>query len=108
MNHATRRRVGASLVLSCLVLPAAALAGPADYVDSPAVEEGEREIDFKAGTEKNREPHSEQPHKVGPALFGQFRLGGRQVIKYNDDAVLAGLTDAAPRHTLRLQAEYEF
>jgi hypothetical protein len=29
------------------------------------------------------------------------------VIKYNA-AVLVGLTDAAPRHTLRLQAEYEF
>ena len=250
MNHATRWRVGASLALSCLVLPAAALAGPSDYVHMPTVEEGEREIDFKAGTEKNRdgtresaysigfglgvnawwftelyakwhkqpdmkndfdawewenrfqltetgkypvdlgflleverpkdrsegyeikwgplfqtefgpkvqanlnlliekhvradnagkaelgyewqlkyrwrpefefgaqgfgdvgpwdhwEPHSEQPHKAGPALFGQFRLGGRQVIKYNA-AVLVGLTDAAPRHTLRLQAEYEF
>jgi hypothetical protein len=250
MNHATRWRVGASLALSCLVLPAAALAGPADYVHTPTVEEGEREIEFKSGTAKNRdgsreseyalsfglgvnswwatelvakwhkepdmkhdfdawewenkfqltetgrypvdlgllleierpkdhsegyeykwgplmqtefgskvqanlnvliekhiraenagkaelgyewqlkyrwrpelefgaqgfgdvgpwdhwEPHAEQPHKAGPALFGQFHLAGRQAIKYNA-AVLVGLTDAAPRHTLRLQTEYEF
>jgi hypothetical protein len=250
MNHATRWRVGASLALSCLVLPAASIAGPSDYVHTPIVEEGEREIDFKAGTEKSRdgtgelaysigfglgvnswwftevyakwhkepdmkhdfdawewenrfqftptgkypvdvgflleierphdrsegyeykwgplfqsdlgtqvqanlnllvekhirtenggkaelgyewqvkyrwrpqfqfgaqgfgdvgawdhwEPVSEQPHKAGPALFGQFRAGTKQVIKYNA-AVLFGLTDAAPRQTLRLQAEYEF
>ena len=28
--------------------------------------------------------------------------------EYRSAAVLVGLTDAAPRHTLRLQAEYEF
>ncbi|MBE7940692.1 hypothetical protein IM725_08930 [Ramlibacter aquaticus] len=32
-----------------------AFAGPADYVYSPIVEEGEREIDFKAGTAKLRD-----------------------------------------------------
>ena len=35
-----------------LGLPAFAQAGPADYVNTPNVEYGEREIDFKYGTEK--------------------------------------------------------
>jgi len=251
MTNAIRWRIGAALALGCLVLPAASIAGASDYVHEPTVEYGEREIDFKAGTVKNRdgtraseysigfgwgatpwwftelyakwqkhpderhgfdawewenkfqltetgkypvdvgflleierpkdrsegyeykwgpllqtefgggrmqanlnlliekhiraenagkaelgyewqmkyrwrpelefgaqgfgdvgpwdhwEPHSEQPHKAGPAVFGKFRLGNRQVVKYNA-GVLFGLTDAAPRHTLRLQAEYEF
>jgi hypothetical protein len=50
---------------------------------------------------------SEQPHIAGPAIFGKFRLGTKQVIKYNA-AVLFGLTHAAPRNTFRLQTEYEF
>ena len=37
-----------------LGLPIVALAGPSDYVYEPAVEYGEREIDFKAGTAKLR------------------------------------------------------
>lgn len=53
------------------------------------------------------EPHSEQPHIAGPALFGKVRVGQKQVIKYNA-GLLFGMTDASPRHTLRLQAEYEF
>jgi hypothetical protein len=53
------------------------------------------------------EPRSEQPHTAGPALFGKVRLGPKQAIKYNA-ALLFGLTDAAPRHALRMQAEYEF
>jgi hypothetical protein len=35
-----------------LGLPASALAGPSDYVYTPSVEYGEREIDFKYGTEE--------------------------------------------------------
>ncbi len=53
------------------------------------------------------EPHSEQPHRAGPAVFGKLRVGQKQVVKYNA-ALLFGMTDAAPRHTLRVQAEYEF
>ena len=53
------------------------------------------------------EPRSEQPHSAGPAIFGRIALGARQAIKYNA-GLLFGLTDAAPRRTLRLQAEYEF
>jgi hypothetical protein len=46
------RRVAAT-PLFCRLLalaPAAALAGPADYIYSPLVEEGEREIDMKLGS----------------------------------------------------------
>ena len=53
------------------------------------------------------EPRSEQSHKAGPALFGRLRVGPKQAIKYNA-GLLFGLTDASPRHTLRMQAEYEF
>jgi hypothetical protein len=49
----------------------------------------------------------EQTHRAGPAIFGKFALGGRNVIKYNA-AVLFGLTSGAPDHTLRAQVEYEF
>jgi hypothetical protein len=38
-----------ALVL-CVLLPGAVLAGPADYVYTPTVEYGEREIDFKFGS----------------------------------------------------------
>ena len=53
------------------------------------------------------EPHAEQPHRAGPAIFGRVKLGQKQAIKY-DAALLFGMTDAAPRHTLRLKAEFEF
>jgi hypothetical protein len=54
------------------------------------------------------EPKSEQEHRIGPAIFGKVKLGeGRQAIKYNA-AFLFGATSATPRHSFRLQAEYEF
>jgi hypothetical protein len=53
------------------------------------------------------EPAAEQPHTTGPALFGRVKVGERQTVKYNA-GLLFGLTHAAPRHTLRLQAELEF
>ncbi len=46
--------------------------------------------------------------RIGPAIFGKVKLGeGRQAIRYNA-AFLFGETPATPRHTFRLQAEYEF
>ena len=52
-------------------------------------------------------PLHEQQHIAGPAIFGKFSLGGRQVLKY-DAAVLFRLSDAAPATTVRGQLEYEF
>lgn len=53
----TARRAGALFALACLstLMTSAAQAGPSDYVFTPIVEEGEREIDFKAGTSKSRD-----------------------------------------------------
>jgi hypothetical protein len=54
------------------------------------------------------EPAHEQNHRVGPAVFGKVKLGeGREAIRYNA-AWLHGVTDGAPKDTLRVQAEYEF
>lgn len=53
------------------------------------------------------EHDNDQNHRAGPAVFGKFNLGGRQVIKYNA-AYLLGSTSHSPDHTFRLQTEYEF
>ena len=53
------------------------------------------------------EPHADQPHSAGPAVFGRIKVGDRQTIRYNA-AWLLGMTDGAPRNTVRFQAEYEF
>jgi hypothetical protein len=50
---------------------------------------------------------AEQNHRMGPAVFGKLPLGEDEAIKYNA-AWLAGLTDAAPDTTFRIQIEYEF
>lgn len=55
----------AVLAASLMSLPHAAVAGPADYVYEPAVEYGEREIDFKAGTAKLREGDRESAQSLG-------------------------------------------
>jgi hypothetical protein len=53
-------------------------------------------------------PHSEQLHRIGPAIFGQVKIGeGHQDLRYNA-AFLWGQTNATPQHTFRIQAEYEF
>ncbi|HEY6898780.1 MAG TPA: transporter [Rhodocyclaceae bacterium] len=49
----------------------------------------------------------DQIHKVGPAIFGKYKVGEHQAIKYNA-ALLAGVSEAAPHSTLRFQVEYEF
>ncbi len=54
------------LAAAALGLPAIAVAGPSDYVYTPAVEYGEREIDFKMGTAKARdEPVRESAASIG-------------------------------------------
>ncbi len=53
------------------------------------------------------DPHDEQTHRLGPAVFGKIPLGNRQSIVYNA-AWLLGAAPGAPDHTLRMQVEYEF
>lgn len=48
-----------------------------------------------------------QNHRIGPAIFGQQSLGGREAIRY-DFSLLAGASKAAPHSMLRLQLEHEF
>jgi hypothetical protein len=40
-------------------------AGPNDYVRTPAVEYGEKEIDFKSGVQRNRDDSSESANAIG-------------------------------------------
>lgn len=53
------------------------------------------------------EDSDEQNHRMGPAIFGTLPLSAHNKIKYNA-AYLFGTSDAAPDHTFRMQAEYEF
>ena len=48
----------------------------------------------------------QQDHRVGPQLFGKVEKIGPGSLNWNG-GVLFGLTPAAPRLTLRWQAEYE-
>lgn len=63
----TAFRVGALAALSLfsLCLPGLAMAGPSEYVITPIVEEGEREIDFKAGSAKLRDGSQESSYSLG-------------------------------------------
>ena len=44
------------------------------------------------------DPTSEQSHRMGPAIFGKYNLGGGQAIVWNA-ALLFGLTDAQRGHS---------
>ena len=66
----TAIQAGASLALAvaCLCLSPSASAGPSDYVITPIVEQGEREIDLKAGVARLRDGSRERQHSVGLGL----------------------------------------
>lgn len=51
-------------------------------------------------------PISEQDHRIGPQLFGNWHDLGPGTLKMNA-GLLFGLTPASPRRTLRWQFEYE-
>ena len=51
--------------LLCLFVGASAIAGPNDYIRTPTVEYGEREIDFKIGSQRNRDGSSEAATSIG-------------------------------------------
>lgn len=53
------------LVAGALLSPIGAHAGPADYVYTPTVEYGEKEIDFKAGTARNADNPRETAASIG-------------------------------------------
>lgn len=49
----------------CLLTGNHAHAGPNDYIRTPTVTYGEREIDFKSGVQKNRDGSTEAAHSIG-------------------------------------------
>ena len=59
------------------------------------------------GNWKDWDSRDKQNHRLGPAVFGKIALGNHQALRYNA-AWLFGASSAAPDHTFRLQAEYEF
>jgi hypothetical protein len=71
MRHTIRRaELGPFLALSLaavcgLIASPCALAGPAEYVSTPIVEEGEREIDFKTGVARSRNGSQESQTSIG-------------------------------------------
>jgi len=51
--------------LLCLTTCICAVAGPNDYVRMPTIDYGEREIDFKFGSQRNRDGSSESAQSIG-------------------------------------------
>jgi hypothetical protein len=68
MRTAIRAGALAALALSSLGATSLAVAGPSDYVITPIVEEGEREIDLKAGTAKWRDGTRGSKYSFGLGL----------------------------------------
>ena len=56
------------LALSPLLLPFMAHAGPNEYVLSPIVEQGEKEIDFTLGAKKRKDQSSSNASSLGFGL----------------------------------------
>lgn len=65
MRTALRAGALAALSLQLLSMTTTVHASPSDYVITPQVQEGEREIDFKAGTAKNRDGTRESAYSLG-------------------------------------------
>jgi hypothetical protein len=78
----------------------------AKYAFRPQLEVGAQAFG-EMGRWDHWEPGAAQNHRVGPAVFGKLKLQGRETIRYNA-AWLFGASRAAPRNTLRVQAEFEF
>ena len=68
MRTAIRAGALAALALPFLTAMPRAIAGPSDYVVSPIVEEGEREIDVKAGSAKLRDGSRNGSNSLGFGL----------------------------------------
>ena len=65
MNTTARAAALAALAFPSLCLPLQAAAEPSDYVSTPIVEKGEREIDFKAGSARWRDGTRENMSSLG-------------------------------------------
>lgn len=92
----------------------AEVAGPAElgyqwqlrWRSDPALDVGLQAFG-EVGPWRHWAPQQAQSHRLGPALFGKFRPGVGPSLRWNA-ALLFGTGGAAPRATLRTQAEIEF
>lgn len=78
----------------------------AKYRWRPALEFGAQGIG-EVGQWDHWDDSDAQKHRLGPAVFGKIALGNQKAIRYNA-AWLFGVSDAAEKHTIRAQVEYEF
>lgn len=60
-----KKKAVPAMAALCLFASAQSHAGPNNYVRTPTVEYGEREIDFKSGVQKNRDGSTESAHSLG-------------------------------------------
>ncbi len=65
MRRTARSRITQSLFALAVFSANTAMAEPNDYIRLPTVEFGEREIDFKAGIQRNRDGTTESAHSIG-------------------------------------------
>lgn len=65
IRTAVRAGALAALGLQFLTITTPAQAGPADYIYTPLVQEGEREIDFKSGNSNNKDGTRESAWSIG-------------------------------------------
>lgn len=65
MNTILKKVALAAAFAACVTAPAIVRAGPSDYVLTPIVEEGEREVDFKAGSAKLRDGTRASAQSIG-------------------------------------------
>jgi len=60
-----KRKAIPAMAALCLFAATHANAGPNDYIRTPTVEYGEREIDIKNGVHKNRDGTTESANSIG-------------------------------------------
>jgi hypothetical protein len=76
----------ASVALTVVLLGNDAVAGPADYVYTPSVSYGEREIDFKSGTVKKSDEDRESAASIGFGYGATENWFTELYIKYKRDS----------------------
>jgi hypothetical protein len=64
-NFMFKKSIFAAAAMCCLLAGQQAQADPNDYVRTPTVEYGEREIDFKSGIQKNRNGTTDSANSIG-------------------------------------------
>lgn len=78
------RNPGCGLFIFCLLGAGAAQAGPADYVYTPTVEHGERELDFKLGSARDGADNRFQESSLGFGYGAGERWFTEFYVKYQN------------------------